>query len=57
MTITLIIGVSKGIGYAAAHRLIELFGVPVTETVRGIYERRLKEWAAWKDLAIRAYGR
>jgi NAD(P)-dependent dehydrogenase (short-subunit alcohol dehydrogenase family) len=34
-----------------------LFGVPVPEVVRGIYDRRLKEWEAWEDLAIRAYGR
>jgi NAD(P)-dependent dehydrogenase (short-subunit alcohol dehydrogenase family) len=34
-----------------------LFGVPVPEIVRGIYDRRLKEWAAWEDLAVRAYGR
>jgi NAD(P)-dependent dehydrogenase (short-subunit alcohol dehydrogenase family) len=34
-----------------------LFGVPVPEIVRGIYDRRLEEWAAWEDLAVRAYGR
>jgi NAD(P)-dependent dehydrogenase (short-subunit alcohol dehydrogenase family) len=34
-----------------------LFGVPVPEIVRGIYDRRLKEWAAWEDLGARAYGR
>jgi hypothetical protein len=34
-----------------------LFGVPVPEIVQGIYDRRLKEWAAWQDLAVRAYGR
>jgi NAD(P)-dependent dehydrogenase (short-subunit alcohol dehydrogenase family) len=34
-----------------------LFGVPAPEIVRGIYDRRLKEWAEWEDLAIRAYGR
>jgi NAD(P)-dependent dehydrogenase (short-subunit alcohol dehydrogenase family) len=34
-----------------------LFGVPVPEIVRGIYDRRLKEWAAWEDLAVRAYGK
>lgn len=34
-----------------------LFGVPVTEIVRGVYDRRLKEWAEWEDLAVRAYGR
>ncbi len=34
-----------------------LFGVPVPEIARGVYERRLKEWAAWEDLAARAYGR
>jgi hypothetical protein len=25
--------------------------------VRDVYDRRLKEWAAWEDLAVRAYGR
>lgn len=34
-----------------------LFGVPVPEIVREIYDRRLKEWAAWEDLALRAYRR
>jgi NAD(P)-dependent dehydrogenase (short-subunit alcohol dehydrogenase family) len=34
-----------------------LFGVPVPEIVRGIYDRRLTEWAAWEDLGLRAYGR
>jgi hypothetical protein len=34
-----------------------LFGVPVPEIVRGIYDRRLKEWAAWEDLGVRAYGK
>jgi NAD(P)-dependent dehydrogenase (short-subunit alcohol dehydrogenase family) len=34
-----------------------LFGVPVPEIVRGIYDRRLTEWAAWEDLAVRAHGR
>jgi NAD(P)-dependent dehydrogenase (short-subunit alcohol dehydrogenase family) len=34
-----------------------LFGVPTPEIVRGIYDRRLKEWAAWEDMAVRAYGR
>ena len=34
-----------------------LFGVPVPEIVRGVYDRRLKEWAEWEDLAARAYGR
>jgi NAD(P)-dependent dehydrogenase (short-subunit alcohol dehydrogenase family) len=34
-----------------------LFGVPTTEIVRGVYDRRLKEWAAREDLAVRAYGR
>lgn len=34
-----------------------LFGVPVPEIVRDVYDRRLKEWAAWEDLAVRAYGR
>ena len=33
-----------------------LFGVPVPEIVRSIYDRRLNEWAAWEDLAARAYG-
>ena len=34
-----------------------LFGVPVPEIVRDTYDRRLKEWAAWEDLAAHAYGR
>ena len=34
-----------------------LFSVPVTEIARSIYNRRLKEWTAWEDLAARAYGR
>jgi hypothetical protein len=34
-----------------------LFGVSATEMARSVYERRLKEWAAWEDLAARAYGR
>ena len=34
-----------------------LFSVPTPEIVRGIYDRRLKDWAAWEDLAVRAYGR
>jgi NAD(P)-dependent dehydrogenase (short-subunit alcohol dehydrogenase family) len=34
-----------------------LFGVPLPEIVRGTYDQRLKEWAAWEDLAVRAYGR
>ena len=34
-----------------------LFGVPVPEIVRGVYEERLKEWAAWEELAVHAYGR
>jgi NAD(P)-dependent dehydrogenase (short-subunit alcohol dehydrogenase family) len=34
-----------------------LFGVPTPEVVRGVYERRLKDWTAWEDLAVRAYGR
>ncbi|MDQ3789509.1 MAG: oxidoreductase [Actinomycetota bacterium] len=33
-----------------------LFGVPTPEIVRGIYDRRLKEWAEWESLAVRAYG-
>src|ERR671923_2658351 len=33
-----------------------LFGVPVPEIVRGVYEERLKEWAAWEELAVHAYG-
>ena len=34
-----------------------LFGTPVPEIVRGTYDRRLKEWADWEDLALQAYGR
>lgn len=34
-----------------------LFGVPVPEVVRGIYDRRLMEWEAWEGLAVRAHGR
>ena len=34
-----------------------LFGVPTTEIARGTYDRRLKEWAEWEDLAARASGR
>jgi NAD(P)-dependent dehydrogenase (short-subunit alcohol dehydrogenase family) len=34
-----------------------LFGMPATEMAQGVYERRLKEWAAWEDLAARAHGR
>jgi NAD(P)-dependent dehydrogenase (short-subunit alcohol dehydrogenase family) len=34
-----------------------LFGVPVTEIMRGVYERRLKEWTEWEDLTARAFGR
>ncbi|GHG41644.1 MULTISPECIES: oxidoreductase [Amycolatopsis] len=33
-----------------------LFGVPTPELVRGSYDRRLKEWAAWEHLTTRAYG-
>jgi NAD(P)-dependent dehydrogenase (short-subunit alcohol dehydrogenase family) len=33
-----------------------LFGVPTPEIVRDVYERRLKEWAAWEDLAAQAQG-
>jgi hypothetical protein len=33
-----------------------LFGVPTPEIVRGTYDRRLKEWAAREDVAVRAYG-
>ncbi|HEY8545322.1 MAG TPA: oxidoreductase, partial [Acidimicrobiales bacterium] len=32
------------------------FGVPTPEVVRDVYEERLKEWSAWEDLAIRAWG-
>lgn len=35
----------------------ELFGAPLPQMVRGIYDRRLKEWADWEDLSVRAYGR
>jgi NAD(P)-dependent dehydrogenase (short-subunit alcohol dehydrogenase family) len=31
-----------------------LFGEPTPEIARGIYERRLREWAEWEDLAVRA---
>ena len=34
-----------------------LFGAPVPEIVRDVYEERLKEWAAWEELAVHAYGR
>jgi NAD(P)-dependent dehydrogenase (short-subunit alcohol dehydrogenase family) len=34
-----------------------LFGVPTPEIVRGIYDHRLQEWAAWESLSARAYGR
>jgi hypothetical protein len=34
-----------------------LFGVPVPEIVRGLYERRLKESAVWEHLAVLACGR
>ena len=34
-----------------------LFGVPTPEIARRAYDQRLKEWAAWEDLAARAYGR
>jgi NAD(P)-dependent dehydrogenase (short-subunit alcohol dehydrogenase family) len=33
-----------------------LFGMPTSEIVRGIYDRRLKEWAEWESLTVRAYG-
>jgi NAD(P)-dependent dehydrogenase (short-subunit alcohol dehydrogenase family) len=33
-----------------------LFGMPTPEIVRGIYDRRLTEWAEWQNLAVRAYG-
>ncbi|OLF10360.1 SDR family NAD(P)-dependent oxidoreductase [Actinophytocola xanthii] len=33
-----------------------LFGMPTPEIVRGAYDRRLTEWAAWEDLTTRAYG-
>ncbi|HEU5158012.1 MAG TPA: oxidoreductase [Streptosporangiaceae bacterium] len=34
-----------------------LFGAPVPEMARAAYDRRLKEWAKWEDLSMRAYGR
>lgn len=34
-----------------------VFGRPLPEVVQGIYDRRLKEWAAWEELALRAYGK
>jgi hypothetical protein len=34
-----------------------LFGAPLPEIARATYQRRLKEWAEWEDLAARAYGR
>lgn len=33
-----------------------LFGAQAHGIVRGIYERRLAEWDAWSDLALRAHG-
>jgi len=33
-----------------------LFGAQAPGIVRGIYQRRLDEWAAWEDLAARAQG-
>ena len=33
-----------------------LFGAQAPTVVRGIYERRLAEWDAWRDLALRAHG-
>jgi Aldo/keto reductase family len=51
------LGESEEIVDAEEPPLRVLFGVPVTEIARGIYERRLKEWTAWEDLAARTYGR
>ena len=42
---------------AAEPPLRVLFGASAPTIVRGVYERRLAEWAAWEDLAIRAHGR
>jgi hypothetical protein len=33
-----------------------LFGAAAPAVVRGVYERRLAEWASWEDLARRAHG-
>ena len=33
-----------------------VFGAQAPGIVRGIYERRLAEWDAWRDLSIRAHG-
>jgi NAD(P)-dependent dehydrogenase (short-subunit alcohol dehydrogenase family) len=41
---------------AAEPTLRVLFGAAAPRIVRDVYEKRLTEWAAWEDLAIRAHG-
>nr|WP_153024648.1 oxidoreductase [Glycomyces albidus] len=60
-------GQAPGDPAAAARALLEvvdapepplrvLFGALAAGIVTGIYERRLQEWAAWEELAVRAQG-
>ncbi|AWB92309.1 oxidoreductase [Aeromicrobium chenweiae] len=60
-------GQAPGDPRAAAEALLEivdapepplrvLFGAQAPGIVRGIYERRLAEWSAWKELSVKAQG-